>query len=95
MVDLLTEKAPTADPQIRFFAQGVTGHERVEVSFQRSTPAAAVASSLAEMLGMPGDVPFAIRNDNSSAYLDDRPIGDQIETGAQVTVTPKTHLGAC
>lgn len=94
MTDLMTDRTHAADPQIRFFAQGVTGHERVEVSFQRSTPAEAVASSLAEMLGMPNDVPWAIRNDESSAYLDERPIGDQIEPGARITVTPKTHLGA-
>ncbi len=83
----------TADQTIRFRAQGVTGHEAVEVRFQRSTPADAVAASLAEMLGMPTDVPWSLRDDQSSAYLDDRPIGDQIETDAQITLTPRTHLG--
>ena len=94
MTQLLTEPRETADPSIRFHAQSVTGHEGIEVSFQRSTPADAVAQSLAEMLGMPTDVPWAIRNDESSAYLDGQPIGTQLEPGARVTVTPKTHLGS-
>ena len=95
MTELLTEpREETADAVIRFHAQGVTGHEGIEVSFQRSTPADAVAQSLAEMLGMPSDVPWAIRNDQSSAYLVDGPIGSQLEPNARVTVTPKTHLGA-
>ena len=94
MTQLLAERTENADPSIRFYAQGVTGPERVEVSVQRSTPAEAVAASLAEMLGMPADVPWAIRNDQSSSYLDDGPIGSQLEPGAQVTVTPRTHLGA-
>lgn len=93
MTEILTGRRETADPSINFYAQSVTGHERVEVSFQRSTPADTVATSLAEMLGMPVDVPWAIRDDESSSYLDAGPIGDQIEPGARVTVTPKTHLG--
>ncbi len=94
MTAILTDNRDgTADQMIRFRAQTVTGHEAIEVRFQRSTPADAVAESLADMLGMPGDVPWALRDDNSSAYLDERPIGNQIEPDAQITVTPRTHLG--
>lgn len=81
------------DSMIRFNAHGVTGSEAVEVEFQRSTPVDAVAQSLAEMLRMPADIPWGLRDDGSSVYLDDRPIGDQIEPGAAVSLTPKTHLG--
>lgn len=90
---LVDKRDETADQTIRFRAQGVTGHEAIEVRFQRSTPADAVAETLAEMLGMPKDVPWSLRDDHSSAYLDERPIGDQIESDAQITLTPRTHLG--
>ena len=40
--------------------------------------------------------PWALRDDSKAAFLkDDRPIGEQIEPGARVTLTTKTHLGAC
>lgn len=78
---------------IKFRAHGVTSSEDVEVEFQRSTPADAVAQSLAEMLNMPADIPWGLRDDGSSVYLEDRAIGDQIRPGAAISVTPKTHLG--
>jgi hypothetical protein len=43
---------------------------------------------------LPENVPWALRDEQTSAYLDDaRPIGEQLHPGARVTVTPKTHLG--
>jgi len=49
---------------------------------------------IVSLMSLPADVPWALRDDGSSAYLDsERPIGDQIEPGARVTITPKTHLG--
>jgi hypothetical protein len=62
---------------------------------QRSLPAGAVARSLAAHLKMPDNVPWTLRSDKSSAYLDEkRPIGEQIEPNSQVTLSPVTHLGA-
>ena len=78
---------------IKIRAHGVTGSEDVEVEVQRNTPAGAVAQSLAAMLNMPTDIPWGLRDDGSSVYLEDRPIGDQIQPGASISVTPKTHLG--
>ena len=83
----------SAESMIRFRAHGVTSTESIEVQFQRSTPVAAVARSLAEMMAMPADIPWGLRDDGSSVYLDDRPIGDQIQPDAAVSLTPKTHLG--
>ncbi len=82
------------DSMIRFHAHGVTGSQAIEVEFQRSAPVDSVAQSLAEMMNMPVDIPWGLRDDGSSVYLDDRPIGDQIRPGAAVSLTPKTHLGA-
>ena len=83
----------SAESMIRFRAHGVTSTESIEVQFQRSTPVDAVARSLAEMMAMPADIPWGLRDDGSSVYLDDRPIGDQIQPDAAVSLTPKTHLG--
>jgi hypothetical protein len=45
-------------------------------------------------MSLPSDVPWALRDDATSAFLDDGvAIGDQIRTHARLTVTPKTHLG--
>jgi hypothetical protein len=94
MTDLLTKERPdAAEAMIRFHAQGVTGADSIEVQFQRTTPGEAVARSLADMLGMPEDTSYGLRNDGTSAYLEDRAIGEQIEPGARLTVVPKTHLG--
>jgi hypothetical protein len=78
-----------------FEAADVTGMHRVVASdVQGSLPAGAVARALAARMALPDNVPWALRDEQTSAYLDDaRPIGEQIATGAKVTVTPKTHLG--
>jgi hypothetical protein len=61
---------------------------------QRSLPAGAVAKALAVRMALPENVPWALRDETTSAFLeDDKPIGDQLGLGARVTVTPKTHLG--
>lgn len=64
-------------------------------SVQRSLPAGAIARSLATRMRLPNNVPWTLRSDSSSAYLDEKlPIGDQIEPDSQVTLAPVTHLGA-
>ena len=93
MSQVMTKKDDSAESMIRFHAHGVTGTDAIEVQFQRSAPVDAVALSLAEMMAMPTDIPWGLRDDGSSVYLDDRPIGDQIQPGAAISLTPKTHLG--
>jgi len=80
---------------VSFEAADVTGtHRVIAKQVQRDLPAGAVAKSLAVRMSMPQNVPWALRDDSTSAYLDEsRPIGDQIKPGAKVTLTPKTHLG--
>ena len=80
---------------IRFTATDVTGTHSVEATdVQRNLPAGAVASALADRLGLPKDVPWALRSDTTSAHLDeDVAMGEQIETAANVTLFPRTHLG--
>jgi len=54
----------------------------------------AVTASLAALMQLPENVPWGVRDDITSTFLDDnKPIGDQLQPGSNVTVTPKTHLG--
>jgi hypothetical protein len=78
-----------------FEATDVTGMHRVEArDVQRKLPAGAVARALASRMALPDNVAWALRDDATSAFLDDdKPIGDQIVPNAHLTVTPKTHLG--
>ena len=80
---------------LRFSARDVTGTHLVESrGVERATPAGAVARSLAARLELPLNVPWALRDDRNGDYLDDQQeIGQQIENDAQLTLTPKTHLG--
>ena len=80
---------------LRFTATDVTGTYTVEATdVQRSLPAGAVARSIASRFGLPDDVPWALRSDSTSAYLDDDvAIGDQIESDTNITIFPRTHLG--
>ena len=80
---------------LSFEVTDVTGtHTVVASDVQPSLPAGAVANALANRMSLPADVPWALRDDRTSVFLDDSlAIGDQIETDARLTVTPKTHLG--
>ena len=77
----------------RLRATDVTGSLEIEADLQPSVPAGAVAQTLAQRLELPTDVPWALRDDRGAFLNDERQIGEQIEAGAQVTLTPKTHLG--
>lgn len=76
-------------------ARDVTGTHVLEArNVQRATPAGAVASALASRMALPRNVPWMLRNDTTGALLDEsKPVGDQIESGAKVVLSPKAHLG--
>jgi hypothetical protein len=80
---------------LTFEATDVTGsHTVVAKDVQPSLPAGAVANALANQMSLPADVPWALRDDKTSAFLDDSlAIGDQIETDAKLVLTTKAHLG--
>lgn len=80
---------------LRFAASNVTGTQESEFEVDPRLSAGSAAESIQARMGLPDDVSWALRDARSSAYLDEsRPIGDQIEPGARVTITPRTHLGA-
>lgn len=87
-------EASQRDGVFSFEAVDVTGTYRVAADdVQRSLPAGAVAKALASRMSLPDNVPWGLRSEASVFLNDEEPIGDQIEPGTSVTVTPKTHLG--
>ena len=83
------------DEPLSFEVSDVTGtHNYVARGVEPALPAGAVARSLAEQMSLPANVPWALRDDDTSVYLDDdRPIGEQLGPNAKATISPKTHLG--
>ena len=80
---------------ISFLATNITGTQSVPVEVDGGLTVRSVADSIAARMALPDDVAWALRDDDSSAYLDEsRPIGSQIGPSSRVTITPRTHLGA-
>jgi hypothetical protein len=89
-------EAQAASGSLAFECSDVTGTQTVAVSdVHGAAPAGAVAKALASRMALPDNVPWSLRDDASGKYLeDDAAIGEQVtETGARLTVIPKTHLG--
>ena len=86
---------PSPLPKVMsFHAATVTGSQEIPIDVEPGLSVHAVTDSIAHRMGLPQDVAWALRDDGSSAYLDeDRPIGEQIAPGARIRVTPKSHLG--
>ncbi len=79
---------------LSFTARDVTGSAVASARFQRSAPTSAVAKALATRMQLPSDVPWALRDAKQGRFLDEsKPIGAQVDEGAQVDVVPKAHLG--
>ena len=80
---------------LSFQAFDVTGSFSVDLTeIQGALPVSTVAATVATMMHLPENIPYALRDDLSTQYLDDSmPIGDAIQPGARLTITPKTHLG--
>lgn len=96
MKSALSQNGPN-DPMpdvLRFRAVTVTGSQELPVEVGADASVRSVAESIAVRMQLPGDVPWALRDDSNSVYLDDdRPIGDQLDADARVAIAPRTHLG--
>ena len=91
--DTYTSTTASSSP-VSFQARNITGTQAFPMEMDRDLTVSSITQSIAARMALPTDVIWALRDDDSSAYLDDgRPIGDQIAPGARVTITPKTHLG--
>lgn len=80
---------------ISFLATNITGTQSVPVEVDGGLDVRSVADSIAARMALPEDVAWALRDDDTSAYLDEgQSIGSQIGPSSRVTITPRTHLGA-
>ena len=53
-----------------------------------------VATSIASLMDLPANIPYALRDDTRAKMLvDDSPLGNQVDLGAKLVLTPKVHLG--
>ena len=78
-----------------FEVADVTGTHVLETrDLSRSTPAGVAARALASRMTLPEDIPWALRDDRGGVLQDDLALGDQVEAGAKLTLTPRAHLGA-
>ncbi len=94
MNQLSTATPGSSSESLTFLVSNVTGSQEIEVEYTPGLSTRSVTDSIAHRLALPSDVAWQLRDDGSSAYLDeDRSIGDQVDRGAHLTVTPKTHLG--
>jgi hypothetical protein len=94
MSQVTTSHSGSSNEFLSFMVSTVTGSQEIEVEFTPELSARSVVESIADRLALPPDVPWQLRDDGSSAYLDDeQSIGEQVEKGAHLTVSPKSHLG--
>ncbi len=84
-----------ADP-LAFSVSEVTGMRVLDVEgIDGHRTAGEVAASLASLLEMPSNTPYAIRDDDSARMLaDDQPLGTQVPaTGSRLVLIPRSQLG--
>ncbi len=80
--------------RLKFTVNDVTGNRSMPIEVPPAMPASQVAKAAASMMGLPQDVPWALRDDQSSVFVEDEAaIGEKVAPNANVTITPKTHLG--
>ena len=84
-----------ASKPFSFTISDVTGtFSRVVDSYDPRMSVAAVGADLTRDVAWAQSTPWALRDDSRGEYLDEtRPIGDQVESGAELVLTPRTHLG--
>ena len=90
-----TTEAPDASAGLNFHVTNVTGTRSFEATGVDPTlPADVVSQAMSVELSLPQNVPWTFRRNDSAEYVDGAsPIGEQLEPGAQTTLTPKAHLG--
>jgi len=92
----MAQNTPQSPKTISFTATDVTGTHSVDArDMQASVAPSAAARTLASKMALPPNVPWVLRDDANCRVLnDDKPLGEQITPGANVTLAPAAHLGA-
>ena len=93
-IETRVANGPVADP-LAFVARDVTGLRRLEFdSIDGHRPAGEVAMSVASAMDLPTNVPWSLRDQKRARMLEqETPLGGQIETGSELVVIPRSHLG--
>lgn len=74
--------------------ENVTRTRSVTATFQSAVRVGDAAAALASRLSMPSGVPYALRSNRTAGYLEDgKSLGEAVEPGDKLCVTPKCHLG--
>ncbi|MGE0607276.1 MAG: hypothetical protein AB7O62_09300 [Pirellulales bacterium] len=93
-----TTMSPTlegiVDP-LRFRVTDVTGQRHLELEMVDGYRTAGdVALTVAELMELPTNSPWALRDEGRGRMLDqDSAVGGQIGTDAELVVIPRSHLG--
>ena len=87
------EAAEKAEQRFTFRASNVTGTRELPIEVRRNLRVGDVASSIADLMALPDDVTWSLRGDRGQFLAEDAVIGDALEPGSHVTITPRTHLG--
>lgn len=90
---VVAPSAGNGDPLSLELADVTGTHTVVADDVQRSLPAGAIARAVASQFSLPENVPWSLHDDRGAFLDDEQAIGDQVETGAKLWVSPKTHLG--
>lgn len=82
------------DP-VNFSASDVTGMRSLDIGgVDGHRSASDVAATVAELMELPGNSVYALRdNTNARMLVDDRPLGSQIDKDSSLVLVPKAHLG--
>lgn len=93
--EVTQKNSPCSKSQrLSFQVSTVTGTRSLTADVEASAPAETVAKALSAQLSLPENVPWTLRKDESTEYLDEgKEIGSQVEPGEHLTITPKAHLG--
>ncbi len=96
-MDQPRDATATCEPSgaLSFDVANVTGTQLFTASdVDPQLPARVVAKRLSAEFSLPQNVCWTLRNEDSSVFLDgEKAIGEQVEAGARLTLTPRAHLG--
>lgn len=91
-----TKELDSADPVdfLSIRASNVMATQELSLDVNPDLNAGDLTRSVVELMSLPDDTVWDLRDDLTSALLDEtRSVGEQLAPGARVTLTPKAHLG--
>ena len=91
---LAAEPTASISRELSLEVTNVTGTRSYRADVDPSLSAEIVCRTMSQELNLPRNVPWGLRRTDSAEFLEaDKAIGEQVENGDQVTLTPRAHLG--